>query len=61
VQVGGGAQPRSGMAPQDLGQAVLVDRRLAAVDALDLGYIDIDANAVVADFGKADPRDKPDI
>jgi hypothetical protein len=60
-QVGGGAQALADVALEQILQAVLVDRRLAAVDAVDLALVDVDAQAVVADLGEAGAGDDADI
>src|SRR6185369_2606535 len=60
-QVGAGAQPRADVALQQRIEAVLVDRRLAAIDALDLRRVDVDADTVVPDLGEAGTRDEADV
>src|SRR6185503_15254284 len=60
-QVGGGTQSLADVALQERLEPVFMDRRLAAVDALDLGGIDIHAGAVVADLGEAGARDEADV
>ena len=55
-QVAGGAQPRADVPTQQRLEAVFVDRRLAAVDAIDLVLIDVDAGDVVPHLRKAGTR-----
>ncbi len=45
----------------EFGQARLEDRDLALLEARDLGRVDIDANHIVANLGKAGAGDKADI
>ena len=61
AHVGGRAQPRPDDLREELFEPVLVDRRLAGVDAVDLPLIDVDANAVVPDAGEARPGDQADV
>jgi hypothetical protein len=46
---------------QQVFQPVLVDRRVAAVDPVDLGAVQIDAHHVVPDFGQAGTGNQADV
>src|SRR5690606_2357211 len=61
-QVGGEAQPAGRRIPgDDLVEAGLVDRHLAAVEILDLLLDLVDAGDRVAELGKTCPGDEADI
>ena len=49
------------VARDQVGKARLEDRHLAAIERCDAGSILVDAGHMVAEIGKARPRDEPDI
>ena len=53
--------PGREVALQQLVEAGLVDRRLAALEHLDLALVDVDAQDVVADLGEARAGDQADV
>ena len=53
--------PGREVALQQVVQPRLVDRRLAALEHLDLALVDVDAQHVVADLGEARARDQADV
>ena len=60
--VGGEVQPAGGVVGLDHRlQARLVDRDHAAIEPIDLGRVDVDADHVVADLGQARAGDQADI
>ena len=59
-EIGGEVQPL-GVARQQLLQAGLVDRHLAAPQALDLGGVDVHAPHVAAELGEAGRGHQPDV
>ena len=62
VDVGGEAQPAGrDVAPDHFRQPGLVDRHAAAVEQVDLGGVDIEAEHVVADLGQAGAADQAHI
>jgi hypothetical protein len=53
--------PGGEIALQQIVESGLVDRRLAALEHLDFALVDIDAQHVVADLGKARTRDQANV
>ena len=59
-QIGGVMKARR-VALEQLREAGLVDRHLAATQALDLGGVDVHAPHVAAELGEAGGRHQPDV
>jgi hypothetical protein len=57
----GGVPTAPAVLGHEVGQARLVDRDLAVLEALDLGGVDVDAPDLVAELGKAGRRDETDV
>ena len=61
TQIGRGAQLPSRMLLQQRFEPVLVNRRIAGVDAIDLARVDVHTDALMADLGEAHARDQAHI
>ena len=61
AQVRGRAEPVIEIPAQKVFESGLMNRRLAAVDAIDFGLVHVHANDSVPFFGEANTRDQPDI
>ena len=60
-QVRGELDPAVEMLGQQVGEVILVDGNPAVLELADLGFIGVDTDDVVADFGEADCGDEADI